>query len=491
MARAEEKLQEALCQAPDHAPALLLKGVVHAKSEAAIGLALVERSVHVDPFNAEAWYNLGIFEAERRHLDAALRSYIRAVQLEPLFTAALGNGCELLRRFDRFEEALDWADRQVRLGRGDWAAHLNRAISLLNLRRLDEADDAFRHAQGLAGDRPIVPWETFALRLHQRRFAAAWDCFEQRFACGELNGVFAYPFPQPRWHGEPLDGRSILIHNEQGLGDQIMFACTLPEIIAEARSTTLVVAPELATLFSASFPSARVLSAVMGRHAGDHPEPPWLSALQDIDYQAPIGSLMALRRASAESFSGARAYLRPSDMARQAWRYRLDQGASKQRPLQIGLCWASNPALFRHDSSRRAVKKSMPLETMAPLAAVEGVKAFSVLNWRIEPMPAALKGRLRDLSASLSSLDDTAALIERLDLVITVDTAVAHLAGALGSPVWLLLHDFADCRWGLEGKDSYWYPTMRLFRQTTPGDWAAVVAEVRVALQDLVHEPRA
>jgi hypothetical protein len=337
-------------------------------------------------------------------------------------------------------------------------------------------------ARRLAPERPIVQWEAFSLYLHQERFAPAWEAFEQRFACGELNGVHCYPFPQPPWLGEPLAGRRILIHNEQGLGDQIMFASALPEVIGEAEAVTLVVAPELVVLFAASFPTARVFPARMGRFAGDHPAPDWLGELGRIDFQLPIGGLMHRLRRTPESFAGPRPYLRPSDAARARWASR-----TRAEGLNVGVCWASNPALFRHDSSRRAVKKSMTLETLAPLAGVPGARLVSVLNWRVDPAPLAFVGRLDDLSAELRSLDDTAALIETLDVVVTVDTAVAHLAGALGKPTWLLLHDFADCRWGLTSQRSYWYPDMRLCRQRTAGDWAPVVAEVADGLAALAR----
>ena len=123
---------------------------------------------------------------------------------------------------------------------------------------------------------------------------------------------------------------------------------------------------------------------------------------------------------------------------------------------------------------------------MAPLVAVDGVQFVSVLNWKIDPVPKGFAGRLLDVSTDLRSLDDTAALIGELDLVITVDTAVAHLAGALGKPAWLLLHDFADCRWSLSGDRSYWYREMRLIRQAKPGDWAGVIASAAKSLKALV-----
>jgi tetratricopeptide (TPR) repeat protein len=484
-AAAEADLDRLLAQAPGHAAALLLKGVAHPKTDGPVGLALVEQSVGLDPDNAEGWYNLAVFEAERGRLDAALAGYERAVQLDPLSLNALGNGCELLRRFDRFEDALAWADRLLALGERRWATHLHRAICLFHLRRFDEAEAAYGAARRLAPDRPIVRWEVFPLYLHQERFAPAWEAFEQRFACGELNGVHCYPFEQPPWRGEPLAGRRILIHNEQGLGDQLMFASALGEVIEAAAAVTLVCSPELVSLFAASFPTARVFPARNGRFAGDHPPPAWLGELGEIDFQLPIGGLMRRLRTTPESFADPRPYLRPSDAARARW-----AGSERGPGLNVGVCWASNPALFRLDSSRRAVKKSMALETLAPLAGVPGVRLVSVLNWRVDPAPPAFAGRLDDLSARLKSLDDTAALIETLDVVVTVDTAVAHLAGALGKPTWLLLHDFADCRWGLTAARSYWYPDLRLFRQRTAGDWAPVVAEVAAALGALAKARR-
>ncbi|HEY5106256.1 MAG TPA: tetratricopeptide repeat protein [Caulobacteraceae bacterium] len=482
---AEARLGDLLARAPGDARALLLKSVVHDKAEPAVCLSLVEQAVHLDPFGAEGWYNLAVFEAERGRLAAALVGYRRTVLLDPFHVNALGNGCELLRRFDHFDEALAWADRQIVLGRESWAAHLNRAVCLLHLRRMDEAEAAFKTALAIDPARPIVRWEMFPLYLHQRRFGQAWESFEERFACGHLNGVHAYPFEAPPWRGEDLAGRHIVIHNEQGLGDQIMFAAALAEVIAVAGRVSIVVSPELEGLFKASFPTARLFAARVGRFAGDHPPPSWLGELGEPDFQLPIGGLMHRLRSGAGAFAGAGPYLAPSPAARARWKSLVAAKAPRRKGLRVGLCWASNPALFRLDSSRRAAKKSMALEVMAPLAKVKGVQLISVLNWPIDPMPPAFKGKLLDLSAELRSLDDTAALIESLDLVITVDTAAAHLAGALGAPVWLLLHDFADCRWGLTGEDSYWYPSMRLFRQAAPGDWAEVIGRVKAQLGDV------
>lgn len=478
-AEARAVLTELLGMRPNEARAYLLLSVVTDKeTDAPPALALVEQAVALDPADAGGWYNLGVCEGQRNNLERALECYRRAVAIDPLHADALGNGGELLRRLEHFEAALEWADRRLALGHDAWSAHLNRGICLFHLGRWDEAEAAMDLALAAEPDKPIAHWERFPLMLFQKRFAEAWDAFEHRFEVGHLNGVYAYPFAAPPWRGEPLAGKHIVVHNEQGLGDQLMFACALGEVVAQARRTTVVVAPTLVALFKASFPGAEVLPALYGRFAGDHPVPAWMPDLPPCEYQAPIGSLMAVLRRAPDAFDHPTAYLRPSDEARARWRD-YDAGPG----LKVGVCWASNPALFRMDSARRATRKSMPLETLAPLAALEGVSLVSVLNWKVEPMPDAFAGRLQDLSSRIVSLDETAALIERLDVVVTVDTAVAHLAGALGKETWVMLHDFPDCRWELSADASYWYPDMRLFRQRTLGDWAPVVAQVTAALQ--------
>jgi Flp pilus assembly protein TadD len=477
-APAQRALVELLAARPLEARALLLLAVIVDKqTESAPALALVEQSAYLDPVNAETWYNLGVYEGERGNLERALDCYRRAVALDPTHIDALGNGCELLRRLEHFETALEWADRRLALGPENWSSHLNRGVCLFHLGRWAEAEAAMDHARELAPDRPIILWERFPLMLFQKRFAEAWDAFEHRFEVGHLNGVFHYPFKGPIWRGEPLAGKHIVIHNEQGLGDQLMFACALGEVVAQAARTTVVVAPPLAPLFEASFPDAVVLPALYGRFAGDHPVPPWMKGLPKYDFHAPIGSLMTALRSAPESFDLPTSYLRPSEAARARWAD-FDAGPG----LKVGICWASNPALFRQDSARRAVRKSMPLETLAPLADLAGVSLVSVLNWKVDPAPPAFAGRLKDVSERLVSLDETAALIERLDVVVTVDTAVAHLAGALGKETLVLLHEFPDCRWELEADTSYWYPNMQLVRQTKRGDWGPVVEAAKAAL---------
>lgn len=480
--RARALLERCLTLSPHDAKCLLLLGVVQEPHDTALSLCLVERAVMRDPSDASAWFNLGVIEAERDNLARAADCYRRCISLDPTHIEALGNGCEALRQLELFEEALSWADQWLALAPPDWRSQSNRAICLYHLRRFADAETAFAHARALGDGESIVEWEQFGLFLHEKRFAEAWEAFEHRFVVGHLNGVFHYPFTQPFWRGESLEGKHILVHNEQGLGDQIMFASALPDVVAAAGAVTIVVAPTLVPVFAASFPMARVLPAKYGEFAGDHPEPEWINDLGAVDYHVPIGSLMTVLRRDSAHFERPRTFLRPSDEARTRWAT-FDPGPG----LKVGLCWASNPALFRQDSAARALKKSMPFEAMAPLADVSGAALVSVLNWPLPEDSPSLAARVADESARLKSFDDTAALMERLDVIVTVDTSVAHMAGALGKETWLLLHDFPDGRWEMSSSRSYWYPQMRLFRQPKLGDWEPVIAEVAQELRERIR----
>jgi Glycosyltransferase family 9 (heptosyltransferase) len=219
--------------------------------------------------------------------------------------------------------------------------------------------------------------------------------------------------------------------------------------------------------------------------AWTHRPVPWLNTTAPIHYQIPFGSLPRLLRASAERFAPARSYLQADPAKSRVWAGKL--GHLHQR--RVGLCWAANPAIQDAVAARRSRKKSLTLATLAPLTAAAGIDFVSLQTWeaarQVADAAPETRTRILDVSASLQDFSDTAALMMNLDLVITVDTSVAHLAGALGKPVWILLPWQADWRWHDTGDASEWYPQARLFRQPTLGDWASVVRAVGKALAQL------
>jgi tetratricopeptide (TPR) repeat protein len=186
-----------LAARPCDARALLLLGVI---ADKATSLALVEQAVYLDPTDAGAWYNLGVYEGERANLERALECYRRAVALEPTHLDALGNGCELLRRLEHFETALEWADRRLALAQESWSAHLNRGVCLFHLMRWREAEAAIDRARELGPDRPIVLWERFPLMLFQKRFAEAWAAFEHRFGLLRTGDLVGHAVRQAEGH---------------------------------------------------------------------------------------------------------------------------------------------------------------------------------------------------------------------------------------------------------------------------------------------------
>jgi tetratricopeptide (TPR) repeat protein len=367
------------------------------------------------PDDADAWNDLGNPLRELGRLDESEACYRRALALRGGFAEAHANLGNVLKDQGRVEPARASMAAALRL-RPDYAeAHFN--LATLHL---------------LAGE-----WE------------AGWREWEWRFRCYPVP-----PRPMPRWDGTSLDGRTLLVHAEQGLGDTIQFARLAPLAGAGGR-VVLTVDRSLLRLFA-------TLDGVSAVVAGDAPPPA-------ADVHCPLMSLPLALRITPATLPAAPPYLHADPVGVAAWRARL----APLPGLRVGLVWAGNPA-YPNDRHR-----SMPLAALAPLA-MPGVSLVSLQKAPADPPPAGMG--LHDWTDELTDFADTAALMTALDLVIAVDTAALHLAGALGRPVWLL-NRFDTCwRWMLGDDGSPWYPTLRQFRQPRPGDWEIVVAAVRAAL---------
>ena len=267
-------------------------------------------------------------------------------------------------------------------------------------------------------------------------------------------------YPQPAWDGGPLAGRSILVYQEDGLGDTLQFARYVPLVAASGGRVILECAAPLARLLQRLAGVERVVVA------GD--------PLPAFDTHAALMSLPACVGTTRDTIPRAVPYLAADPRLVESWRARLGRADA----LSVGLVWRGNPC-HPNDSNR-----SMRRADLAPLGRVPGVHLYGL---QVGPAGASVDG---NLGPQLNNFDDTAAVVSVLDLVITVDTSVAHLAGALGRPVWVLLSSPHDWRWHLEHETSPWYPSMRLYRQERPGDWGPVVERVAVELARLaaLHE---
>jgi hypothetical protein len=278
-------------------------------------------------------------------------------------------------------------------------------------------------------------------------------------------------FPTPPWDGSPLDGRTILVHAEQGLGDTMQFLRYVPLVRRRGGRVILVCQPPLMRLLS-RVPGIERLVA-------------WGEPLPEYDVQVPLMSLPGLFGTTLETVPAEVPYLDAEPALVEAWRHRLGSYAG----FQVGIVWQGNPR-FRFDRLR-----SIPLAQFAPLARVPGVHLLSLQKGPGRDQLAALPGSFpvtdlgHQLDETTGAFLDTAAVMKNLDLVITSDTVAAHLAGALGVPVWVALHDVPDWRWLLDREDSPWYPTMRLFRQTRPGQWEEVFERIAAALHRRLAAP--
>lgn len=488
-ALAEQHARAALQADPDHADASALFGAVHAaRADHASALPWLAQAVRLAPRRAQFHYNLGAAHHALAQWPAAMRSYRRALALQPGHVQARSNHADLLRRHGRLAEALAHFETLRRTAPDTPGLPFKLALTCLALKRYDLAEPLFEQALQTDAEPDLVQWEYAHLLLLKKRFAAGWAAYEHRSACARFNGVYHFPHPQPLWGGEPLHGKTVLIHREQGLGDEIMFGSLIAAATADAARVLIVAAPALVrlwqhTLGTQNRPTDRVqVWPDWGAQPplwDQPPVPAWL-AQQQVDYQCPMGRLAHLTRPTLASFGTPGPSLAVPDELVHHWHTVIDAALPSTNlrcPPRVGVMWAAHPSAHSFDGARRAQRKNMPLPHWLPLAQqLPGVQLVSLATTehaaQIASVPAL---QLADFSGQMHDLADTAALMKNLDLVITIDTSVAHLAGALGLPVWVLLCWDADWRWGEHDRHSHWYPQMRLLRQRTPGDWAPVV----------------
>jgi hypothetical protein len=396
------------------------------------------------------------------------------VRLQPDLADAHNNLAVALCDLRRHAEAETCAREALRL-RPDYAdAHSNLGMVLFDLRRLLEAETSYREALRLEPDFPQAHMNLSSALLITGRFEEGWEEHEWRWKARHMAGG-ARGFSAPLWSGEVLgEGGVLLLHAEQGLGDTLQFCRYAPLAAARARVVLEVQAP-LARLLS-SLPG---VSQVIARG----------EALPAFDAQAPLLSLPRAFGTTIETVPARVPYLAADPDQAAAWGRRL----AALPGLKVGLCWAGEPRAGFPELAAIDARRSISLAALAPLAKVAGVSFVSLQKGApaaqaADPPPPMA---LFDYTAELADFADTAALVENLDLVISVDTSVAHLAGAMARPVWLL-NRFDTCwRWLLDRQDSPWYPTLRLFRQTTPGDWTSVIADLRQALHTLAQTQEA
>ena len=456
-----ESYQRALDLRPDNARAHNNRGNVLQKlkrwDEA---LESYQRALDLRPDHAEAFNNRGVVLRELKRWDEALQSYQRAVELRPDYADAFNNRAVALNELNRWEEALQSCERALEIRPGYAEAFNNRGLVLQELRRWDEALRSFQRAIELRPDYAEPRWNMSLLHLLRGDYERGWELYEWRWKTEDI-APFVRAFSRPIWLGkEDLAGKTLLVHAEQGLGDIIQFCRYLARVEARNARVIFEAPAALAGLMSSSFPAIRVIAKG--------------AKLPEFDFHCPLASLPLAFGTTVESVPSRSGYLRVDALRERQWRQRLGETT---RP-RIGIAWAGNPDQ-RNDHNR-----SMEFSRLEPLFDLDLEWHCLHKDLRVGDKDAVARfPGMRLWGGELHDFADTAALIGALDVVISVDTSVAHLTCALGKPTWMLLSSFTDYRWPLDRDESPWYSTARVFRQPRIGDWDAVIEKVCAELR--------
>ena len=447
-----------------HNLGLLLK----AAGDHAEALPYLERACDLPPHMEDAWrQRVMSLVALERYRDA-IATARTALEREP-GSAVLWSCLGYARQSDHDPRAaLECYEHALALGAADHELWTRIAMVYQEQGRMEEAVAAYEKAIALKPDDVLARFHLALARLSMRRYEHGWDEYDLRLVSADTTVRID---AQRAWRGEPLAGRSIVVMQEQGLGDQIMFASCFGEIIQSASRCVITCAPRLEALFQRSFPGATVLAPAANSSV----------TVAGIDYQVAAGTLPRYLRKSAADFPQHRGYLH-ADPARVAyWKERL---AALGPGLKVGISWRGGT------HKTRAPLRTLPLSEWAPIFGTAGVRFVSLQYGDVD----------QDLSApvdiahwpeAIDDYDETAALLCALDLVVSVCTAVIHLAGALGRPVWVMAPLSPEWRYAIAGDKMDWYPSSRMFRQREFGDWPPVVASVARELQAIADGHRA
>lgn len=442
-------------------------------------------AAEIEGGDAGAWFNLAVAEQGAGLLARAQLHYEQALRLEPDHPGALNNLSDLLRRRGRSAEAWACIERYLAAGHDPAGLEIRIAKIADDTGQGDTAAEWFaRAAAADPGD--ACRWEWAMQQLRDEDFAAGFAGYEARRRIYGHEALGLVDYSMPEWQGEPLAGKALLVHKEQGLGDVLMFAGCLADLPGTLGALHIAVQPPLVRLFAQSFPEAQVWPSTSSAASTDERGQRWRGAAGAIDLHCPFGSL-----ARHTGCPEPRTYLRADETDRAVWRARLGRLAGGDAPaLRAGLVISARPDGLAGAGIAEGPPKCLPPQ-LAHALAVPGIAWFGLHDRATAEDLAAVPGLgVIDTSDWLHDMADTAALVAELDLVVAVDTAVAHLAGALGKPVLLMLRHQADWRWGRTRTSARWYPQCTLFRQQVEGDWAPVVAAVAAQLHERLDRAR-
>src|SRR5271163_1862257 len=428
-------------------------------------LASYDRALAIEPDYVDALVNRGNVLLELKRLDEALASYDKALAIKPDYADLLKNRAIVLVKLHRLDEALASYDKALAIKPDYVDALANRGSVLTMLKRLDEALASYDRALEIRPDYPNALIDRGWLALLQGRYAEGWRDYDSRREVKKL------PTLWPKWKGEDLREKRIIVYEEQGLGDVIQCCRFLTLLAARGAEVTFLVRTSLHRLLRPFEPGVRIVDK--------------LPIAEIFDFQSPLMSLPGGLNTTLENIPADTPYLYPEEPLVAHWRERLGSQGFK-----VGICWQGRPD-YKDEPGR-----SIPLRCFQPLAGIPGVRLISLQKHdgldQLENLPSDMRVETlsQDFDNGPDAFVDTAAMMSCLDLTITSDTSIAHLAGALGRPVWLALKHVPHWLWMLDRTDSPWYPTMTLYRQEVRDDWTTVFRGITDDLAKLQERER-
>jgi Tfp pilus assembly protein PilF len=402
----------------------------------------------------------------------AIKTYRRAIRITGSSPSLLINMGIALTETTGYEEAESWFCKALESSPGNTLAQYNYAVLLTRLARFNESLTLYEQVLEKQPALADAHWDYSCLLLMMGRLDKGWKEYEWRWQSKEFT---PRNLPYRPWNGSPIEGKKVLIYAEQGIGDEVMFASCLPDLAAMHADITVECDTRLEPVFS------RSIEGIHFHGTSNRDDHDWLSTQTPFDWQIAMGSLPGFSRPDIESFPLTPSFLRADSNLLEKWQLRLEALGTG---LKVGISWRGGK------SSRISGIRSIPLENWLPLFRVDGIHCVNLQygdqEREIRQFCDKSQAQLHDWSDfnQMSDIDDLVALISNLDLVISIDNSTVHFAGSLGIPVWNILCVRPDWRWGLDNDNSYWYPTMRLIRQSTSGCWDDVIATVEQLLSD-------
>lgn len=462
LAQALQLYEQVIQAQPKHFDALHLAGVISLQlGHADKAVDLITRALKIDRDSVSALNNRGAAYMELRQYDLALLNYNKAISLDPKAPKSYNNRGNTLGKLNRLDEALQDFDKAIELDPVYFAAYNNRATVLSDLLRYEEARASLNRAIELNPESVDAHWNLGMLLLRLGEFEQGWLESEWRLKRPQALGL-KDSYAAPMWTGaEPLTGKTVLVCSEQGLGDTIQFCRYAPLLADMGARVVFEVQPALMDLLQ-HLPSVELIA--------QGSEPP------AHDFHCPLMSLPMLVKTDLSNMPPPPDVIRVEPTQRATWQALLGE---KRKP-RVGLVWSGNP------SHVDDYKRSIPLQDFAQILGddIEWISLHKDVRASDQAVLASHPA-IRHFGADQKVFTDAAAICELLDLIIAVDTSLAHLAATMGKPTWMLLAHSADWRWLQDRQDNPWYPSLKLYRQGKPGDWAGMLQTVRADLDQL------